>query len=143
MARVEVHRATFQRETQKAARRWADRVGHDVVNEAKRRCPVDEGALRASITHVAKVETSTATVVVGSPLPYAECVHEGTGLYGPHHTPIVPVTREFLKFKPKNPAASKDKRSYIFRRSVKGQKPQPFLADALRAVMGTIRTRTK
>lgn len=143
MARAEIHRATYQRETQKAARRWADRVGHDVVSEAKQRCPVDEGTLRASITHVTKVGDSSATVVVGSPLPYAEYVHRGTGIHGPYGTPIVPVTREALKFKPKNPAKSKDKRGYVFAKSVKGQKAQPFLADALRAVMGTIRTRTK
>lgn len=135
MAHVQLHRAEYQQVTQAAARRWADRVGHDVVNEAKRRCPVDQGALRSSITHVSSVDTSTAKVVVGSPLPYAEYVHRGTGIHGPHGTPIVPVTRRFLKFKPKG------QRGYIFRRSVAGQRPQPFLADALEHVMGVIQRR--
>lgn len=146
MARVELHRDAYQAATQKAGQRWADRVGHDVVNEAKRECPVDEGTLRGSITHVSTVDSRGAKVVVGSPLPYAEYVHEGTGIHGPKGTPIVPVTKKALKFKwdgPGGAVRSKDKRGYVFAKSVKGQKPNPFLARALRTVMGVVRERTR
>ena len=81
-----------------------------------------------------------------SPLPYAEYVHEGTGIYGPKGTPIVPVTKKALKFKwdgPGGAVRSKDKRGYVFAKSVKGQKANPFLARALRTVMGVVRERTR
>ena len=70
-------------------------------------------------------------------------MHEGTGIYGPHATPIVPVDKKALKFRWEptdggRPTKSKDKRAFYFFASVKGQPAQPFLADALRAVMGAI-----
>lgn len=142
---AELHRAVYDRETARAARRWADRIGGRVVNEAKKRCPVDEGTLRASITHVVDAQPGKITVVVGSPLDYARYIHEGTGVHGPKGTPITPVTRQALKFKwdgPGTSTRSKDKRGYVFAKSVKGVKPTPFLADALEAVMGVTRRRT-
>lgn len=158
---VERHQATIDREKRAAGRRWADRLGHRVVGEARERCPVDEGTLRASITHVVDADASTAKVVVGSPLPYAEYFHTGTGIHGPRGTPIVPVTAKALKFKWEPTTVSltrnnkkgrtglknakelpKERRDIYFRRSVKGIPADPFLADALRAVMGAI-TRTR
>ncbi len=142
MVRVEIHRANMQQATRQAAARWAHRVGTRVTAEAKQRCPVDEGTLRASITHVVEVGDGHAKVTVGSPLPYAEYFHTGTGIYGPHATPIVPVQAKALKFRwdgPGGAVRSKDKRGWNFARSVKGMRPNPFLADALEAVMGRIR----
>lgn len=52
--------------------------------------------------------------------PYAHYVHEGTGLYGPHRTKIVPKNKKALYW----PGAAHPVRS------VKGQKPQPFLLRA-------------
>ncbi|MCF8610064.1 HK97 gp10 family phage protein [Gordonia sp. HY285] len=146
MGHVELHRAALQRGTQRAAYRWAHRIGTRTVNEAKRRAPVDEGTLRASIDYVATVENGSAKVVIGSPLPYAEYLHTGTGIYGPKGTPIVPVTRKALKFKWDGGGVntrSKDKRGFVFAKSVKGIKPNPFLADALEAVIGAVRRRTR
>lgn len=146
MASASLNRAVYQREVAQAGRRWAERLGAEVVNEAKNRAPVDEGTLRASITHVTTVDSGSAKVVVGSPLDYAEYLHTGTGIYGPKGTPIVPVTRQALKFKwdgPGGATRSKDKRGYVFAKSVKGIEPNPFLADALIAVMGNIARRTR
>ncbi|MDA8155573.1 MAG: hypothetical protein M0Z52_03835 [Actinomycetota bacterium] len=53
--------------------------------------------------------------------PYGKYVYEGTGIYGPHGTPIVPVTAKAL-FWPGAP--------HPFR-SVKGQKPNRFIDRAL------------
>ena len=50
-------------------------VGQLVENESKAICPVDDGTLRASITH--QVEENT--VYIGSNVEYASWVHEGTG----------------------------------------------------------------
>ena len=55
--------------------------------------------------------------------PYAAWVHGGTGIYGPHKTPIVPTTKKALAFR------IGDK--MIIRRSVKGMKPNPFMKRAL------------
>ena len=145
MAGASLNRANYQRATRAAATRWADRLGNDVVNEAKKQCPVDEGTLRSSITHVTQVREGSASVVVGTPLDYGRYLHEGTGIYGPNGTPIVPVTRKALKFKwdgPGKATRSKDKRGYVFAKSVKGVRPNPFLADALITVMGGIARRT-
>lgn len=52
-----------------------------VERQAKQDCPVDQGFLRASITH--EVELSTRELVgrIGSNLEYAPYVHNGTGIY--------------------------------------------------------------
>ena len=52
--------------------------------------------------------------------PYAEYVHEGTGLFGPHHRPIVPTAKRAL-FWPgaKHPV-----------KSVKGMKGRPWVRKA-------------
>lgn len=138
---------------QGAARKWGEKVGQQIVNEARARCPSDEGTLRASIDYKVTVNSTNMRLHVGSPLPYAKWVHEGTGLYGPHKTPIVPTrTRSasggppYLKFQWDGGGVntqSKDKRGWVFARSVRGSKPQPFLADALEAVMGSQITKKK
>ncbi len=141
---VERHQAAIDEFQRRAGAKWAHRVGTRVVAEAKDRCPVDEGALRSSIDYTTAVDAQKAHVTIGSPLPYAEFVHRGTGIYGPNQTPIVPTTAKALKFRWEptsgggRPTKSKDKRAFYFFASVKGQPAQPFLADALRAVMGAI-----
>ena len=48
-----------------------------VENDAKRKCPVDTGQLRASITH----EVEGQTGIVGTNVEYAPYVEYGTGIY--------------------------------------------------------------
>ena len=55
---------------------------------------------------------------------YSRWVHEGTGIYGKHATPIVPRNGGWLAFK------TKGRRKTVVR-SVKGQRPQPWLEQAL------------
>jgi hypothetical protein len=110
----------------------------------RRRCPVDEGALRASHDHVVIPRPHGVRVVIGSPLPYAEYVNRGTGIYGPHGTPIVPVTAKALKFRVRakdargRPRTSKDKGNWVFAKSVQGQEANPYMAESLEAVLGGI-----
>lgn len=56
-------------------------IGQKIENETKAAdyMPVDDGQLRASITH--KVDEDESTVYIGSNLEYAPYVHEGTGIY--------------------------------------------------------------
>lgn len=48
-----------------------------VENDAKKKCPVDTGQLRASITH----EIEGQTGIVGTNVEYAPYVEYGTGIY--------------------------------------------------------------
>ena len=98
-----------------------------VLSAARRGAPVDRGTLRASLavefTRVGDVPVAR----IGSNLKYAMFVHEGTGLYGPAHTPIVPRNGRYLVFTPRG---SKTK---VFAKSVRGMPGRPFLRDALDA----------
>ncbi|MFD7507893.1 HK97 gp10 family phage protein [Streptomyces sp. NPDC059853] len=99
-------------------------VTADVAAAAQRRAPVVNGQLRASIrTSV----TGTGTEVRGevyTPLEYARYVHEGTGIYGPARRPIRPVRAKALSWR--GPGGRR-----VFAAEVRGQRPNPFLLDAL------------
>lgn len=97
-----------------------------VLSGARRRAPVDRGQLRGSIA----VQFTTApdgspVARIGSNLPYAILVHEGTGIYGPTGRPIVPVRGRYLVFTPRGAKRP------VFATSVKGMRGRPFLRDAL------------
>lgn len=100
-----------------------------VEGRAKRNAPVDTGRLRSAI--VGNVDTKGDQLVgtVSANVNYALFVHEGTGVYGPTGSPITPKAGQFLVFTPKG--ASRP----VFARSVQGQRPQPFLTDALPAAV--------
>ena len=106
-------------------------VTADVANAARRRCPVDNGALRASIR--SKVSRRGTEVIgeVYSDLEYAAYVHQGTGIYGPSHRPIRPVRARVLSWQQAGAGR-------VFAREVRGSRPQPFLADALAEVVGHV-----
>lgn len=145
--RVTLHHATIEREKTAAGLRWGHRVGRRVTNAAKQRCPVDEGRLRASIDYTVDAGPGKTTVTVGSPLDYAEYFHTGTGIYGPRGTPIVPVTAKALKFRYSGPSGAralpKERRGWVFAKSVKGMKPKPFLIEGLHDVMGALTRRRR
>lgn len=88
---------------------------------------VDTGRLRASVRTALRHEAGKPVVRVGTAVGYAIFVHNGTGIYGPRRTPITPVTSEFLRFRPKGSPV------FLYRRSVKGMRGNPFLKDALPA----------
>lgn len=102
-----------------------------VLSAARRLTPVDQGRLRASeAIEFSLVSTGYGMAPVariGSNLPYAIYVHEGTGIYGPKGTPITPKRGRFLVFTPKGAKGP------VFARSVRGMKGTPFLRDALKA----------
>ena len=59
-----------------------DRGCQVIENKAKELCPVDDGVLRASITHkVQESAVGTITGTVGTGVEYAPYVHQGTGLF--------------------------------------------------------------
>lgn len=116
-------------------------IGRQIQNEAKRRCPVDEGRLRSSITNTVTVQGPQIIVRVGTVVEYALYVHNGTGVYGPSGKPIVPlratsarpVTRE-----PRRAALrwrAKGGGGFVFRYQSRGARANPFLTDALEFVL--------
>lgn len=94
-----------------------------IEGAAKRRCPVRQGTLRNSISHVVKGEEMTG--YVGTSVPYAPYVEIGTGIYSSQGdgrtTPWIYVDPE-----------TGDK---IFTR---GSHPHPYLKPALDENMSAI-----
>lgn len=89
---------------------------------------VDTGLLRASISvQLTTWGAGDLAVRIGTNVHYALWIHEGTGIYGPHRTRIVPRRARYLRFK------AKGMDRYIYRKSVKGIKPNRFLVKALPA----------
>lgn len=90
-----------------------------VEADSKRNCPVDDGILRGSIqSDVERENKDTISGYVGSNVDYAPYVHQGTGLYakegnGRKNVPWVYV----------------DDKGHFHK--TKGQKPQPFITDAI------------
>lgn len=146
MASIKIDRDALTKVFQGAAVKWANEMGQRVVNEAKAGCPVDTGRLRSSIAYTINLTPSTCELKVGSDLPYARYIVEGTGVYGPKHRPIVPTTKQALKFptpKGRGPlragakAPKQSARGFVFAKSVKGRPPNDFFSAALRAVFGS------
>lgn len=71
-------------------------------------------------------EIAHTEIVVAEFPQHAIWVHEGTGIYGPHASPIVPRRAPYLRFR------AYGKRWKLA--SVKGQKAQPFLTEAFQFV---------
>lgn len=114
-------------------------VSRKVKNEAQRRCPVDEGRLRASVEFAVTVEGDKVIGRIGTKVEYAMAVHEGTGVYGPQAAVIRPKTAKALKFMPKGgarpPGTKPSKSGFVFAAYVRGMRANPFLTDALAAVV--------
>ena len=100
-----------------------------VENKAKQNCPVDDGILRASITHTIEIKEDALIGKVGSNLEYAPYVHQGTGVYA-----INGDGRE-------DPWSYQDAQGN-WNKTV-GQKPQPFITDAIQEKKNDIFTTFK
>lgn len=99
-----------------------------VLNAARRGAPVDTGRLRSSLTiQFVKGPGGMPIARIGSNLPYAIWQEQGTGIYGPRGTPIVPKHAKFLVFTPRVAKGP------VFARSVRGSKARHFLLHALDA----------
>lgn len=104
-----------------ALNNFAYRIASKIANEAQDIAPVRTRNLRNDI----KVyEEGDMVMSVGNSnlASYAKYVHNGTGLYGPHKKRIFPKTKKALAFTYKG--------KKMVRKSVKGQRAQPYLTDA-------------
>lgn len=94
--------------------RALNRAALVIENQARINAPADTGELRRSITH----EVEGKDAYVGTMLYYAPYVHIGTGIWSSEGTGRTDV-----------PWVYKDEEGNWH--STVGQKPQPFLTDAL------------
>lgn len=115
------------------------RSGQRVLNRARQLCPVDEGRLRASLTLELRSEGGVPVARIGSNLPYALFVHEGTGIYAGRGV-IRPRTASVLRWPVKNNSGAGRRRyaggrtsRYAYAKFVRGVKGRPFLRNALPA----------
>lgn len=105
--------------------------GTKVVSAAKRRIStnpkrVDTGRLRSSIASQLGTKNSKLVMRVGTNVKYAMFIHEGTGIYGPRGTRIVPKRSSVLKWT--------NREGTFYAKSVRGIVPNPFLKDALQSL---------
>jgi hypothetical protein len=120
------------------------RRGLAVETMAKRLVKRDHGRLANSITHRVVLRSSqlgqTVPIVeVGTNVKYALAVHNGTGIYGPRGAVIRPTRGRYLKFTPRVAGGQLipgRNRQVVFAKFVRGQTPNPFLKDAMRAARG-------
>jgi len=88
---------------------------------------IDTGLLRSSVSTKLVIVGGLPAARIGSGVRYAKLVHDGTGIYGPRRTRIRARTGKVLRFRPKG------SNRWVFRASVKGMRPNEYLADALPA----------
>lgn len=135
--RIDINQAELRRLTHSKSSellRAVDRIGRRVVNQARRNARVDDGQGRQSIDHTVEVVGTRIIMRAGSPFKYMYWQHEGTGIYGPHKTPIVPVHRKVLRFEVKSGKLAKGRRPVVFARSVKGVEGDKWLVRAFKDV---------
>lgn len=114
-----------------------------VANAARRIAPSKSGRMRSTIGSNVTVEGTKVIGRIGSPLEYALYRHEGTGIYGPKGTPIVPVSAKLLRFPSSGtfgPLAHGQVKAsgagvIVYARSVRGVPRMPFLVYALEATV--------
>ena len=96
-------------------------VATDLLSNVKRESPVDHGRLQGSWT-IFKDEPTQATI--GTSANYAEYVNSGTGIYGPHKTPIVhPTIWEKFAFQVNG--------KMVYTNIIKGIKPRRFVEKSM------------
>ena len=109
--------------------RGARTVGTAVQAAATQLAPVDTGRLRQSGDTEVITKQDAAVARVAFSARHALWVHEGTGIYGPRRTPIVPRRARVLSWR--------DRRGgWRYARSVKGIRPRRFLTRGTQLVTG-------
>lgn len=114
--------------------RWIRDKAKSIENRARAIAPRRTGTLASS--HVTLPTSGTNQYQkryrVSAQAPYALFVHEGTGIYGPRHTPV--VTGGWMKLPGRNPNPNRVGRTTVIR-SHRGQRANNWLERAAREVL--------
>ncbi|MEV6400564.1 HK97 gp10 family phage protein [Streptomyces sp. NPDC051907] len=114
--------------------RLVRRVADQTANIARAIAPVDNGPLRGSLRVHMEYTSGHVKAWVYTGLEYGLYVHEGTGVYGPKGQPIRPKRGKYLVFEARNARTTAPGRgNLVFARQVRGQRPNRYLLNALRA----------
>lgn len=132
VAKVILHREVMEVMLHNASFAVGFRYGKRTEQLAKRYVRKRSHHLEESITTRQFVRGGIPVTQVGSDLPYAADVHEGTGVFGPHKQRITPKHGKYLVFQAPDG-------TLVFARSVRGTRPNRYLTRALRDAMLTRR----
>lgn len=108
-------------------RRFLSRVAIDIESGSKKLAPVDTGRLRSSITHKVDPAGFPGWATVGTNVSYAAPVHEGARAHFPPPAALAGWARRHGMTDASAP--------FLIARAIsrRGQKPKPFLKDAVMA----------
>jgi hypothetical protein len=110
--------------------KWAYQKRVRLEALAKAGAPKRTGALAASVSgHYDKVPNGLM-MSVSADAGYAAAVHEGT--LGAN---IRPKNGEYMRLRPGTSKRTGRSYGFLYKKRVRGQRPQPFLADALDTVI--------
>lgn len=99
-----------------------------------RETPVMTGAMVGTISQDIRVAPGRSVRgIVESDDKAALWVQQGTGIYGPGATPIIPSDSQVLRFPNRNPGRGRrGEGAFVYRASVDGQPANPFMWRGLR-----------
>jgi len=104
-------------------------AGAMIVNVMVKEAPQGETKMLHSAHNIA-LEYKPIQVTIYPKMEYAKYVEFGTGIYGPNKSPIVPVRAKALAFKVGG--------RWVFTKSSKGQKPNPFVERTVKESSGNV-----
>ncbi|MGN0176642.1 MAG: HK97-gp10 family putative phage morphogenesis protein [Methanobrevibacter sp.] len=107
-------------EVPKIIKKGLNYTGQGMLRQLKINSPVDTGYLKGWFFS----KTSGEEIEIRTPAKYASFVNDGTGIYGPHNTPI--YSKSIGK-----PLAFQIGGKTVFVKMVKGQKPQKFVEKSI------------
>ena len=97
-------------------------TGQGMIRELKRISPVDHGVLRSWFF----ASQSQNEINIQTPAKYAKFVNDGTGIYGPHKTPIIhPTIGKKFAFQVNG--------QMVYTRVIRGQQGQHFVEKSIEA----------
>lgn len=110
----------IKKKTKEGMGRALFKVAQVFYGEVKKEAPVDHGTLQGS-WQIEELDYLAYSIFTN--IKYAKAVNDGTGIYGPSGQPITPKNGNVLKFKIGSQT--------IYTKSVKGQRPNPYIDRAI------------
>lgn len=99
-----------------------------MINRLQKNSPVDHGVLKGWFAYE---HTPGEEVKIKSPAQYVVFVNDGTGIYGPHKTPI--YSKHIGK-----PMAFQVGGQMVYTKMIRGQKPQKIVERSIAEVEGKL-----
>lgn len=108
-------------------KRGLNYASQGMLRHLKINSPVDHGHLKKWFV----ANATDSEIEIRTPAHYAPFVNDGTGIYGPHKTPI-------YSKKVGHPMAFQVGGKMIYTRMIRGQKPQKFVERSIQQTQGKL-----